>query len=508
MAFTRRVVEVAKKTESDYPRPVAITITGHSLGGTLAEITAAKFNLPAETFNAYGPAGLKNLKDYGVDVNGKYPNIVNHVRATDVVSAGSPHFGEVHTYAAPQDIESLRRGRYLESGSLHLPTNPLLTADLSAHKMSNFLPNNDVIGESILSPLNEARARAYRAPIALYRQDVVQGRIDLTMVAHRTPSPLHQFNPLDPGVKLQAQALDAGTIIAAQAVSIQVTQSVHEAQRTAQKVGHAVSNGAVRAYDTLFVNKPIAPAAPLDHPAHPDHALFKQAQDGVHKMDAKVGRSPDPRSDQLAACLVVAARSDGMSHIDHVTLSTDASKVFAVQGSLHSSFKQITNVLTVESLNTPIAQSSQALDRVIHQKALEPLQHNHQPMQQPAHADHALFMQAQSGVHQLDAKAGRTPDQRSDNLAAALVVAARNDGMSRIDHVSLSTDAARVFAVQGALSSPFKQIASVLTVESLNTPVAQSTLAWDRAIEQVASQSREQQAPEPTRQTPHPALAI
>ncbi|MDL9998455.1 peptidoglycan-binding protein [Variovorax sp. J22P240] len=128
-----------------------------------------------------------------------------------------------------------------------------------------------------------------------------------------------------------------------------------------------------------------------------------------------------------------------------------------------------------------------------------------------SHADHALFKQAQRGVHEMDAKAGRTPDQRSDNLAAALVVAARSDGMSRIDHVSLGTDASKVFAVQGALNSPFKQITSVPTVESLNTPVAQSTQAWDRAMQQATSQRLEQHASQPTHQTPRqqaqPSLA-
>ena len=65
----------------------------------------------------------------------------------------------------------------------------------------------------------------------------------------------------------------------------------------------------------------------------------------------------------------------------------------------------------------------------------------------------------------LDAKVGRTPDLRSDNLAAALVVTARSHGMSRIDHVVLSTDTSKVFAVQGALESALKRVASVPTVE-------------------------------------------
>ncbi|MDL9998461.1 hypothetical protein QTI24_07615 [Variovorax sp. J22P240] len=398
LAFTKHAVELARKTESNYPHSIAISITGHSLGGTLAEITAAKYDLPAETFNAYGPTNLKNLKDYGVNMHGQYPNIVNHVRATDVVGAGSAHLGEVHTYAAPQDIENLRRGRYLESGSLYLPTNPLLTADLSAHKMGNFLPNNDVIGESVLSPVNEARARAYHGAIAHYRRDVVQGRIDLAAIAHRAPSPLHQFNPLDTGVKLKAQALDAGVTMGGHAVADGVVQAGRAAVQGAKIVGDGASRTYSSLTGSLFGSKQAtpSPSPPLNQPAHPAHALFKQAQVGVHKMDADVGRAPDPRSDQLAACLVVAARSDGMNRIDHVSLSTDASKVFAVQGALNSPLKQITSVPTVKSLNTPIAQSSATLQQAMQHKAQDhqvPSQVQQQDRQQAQrHAGPAMSM--------------------------------------------------------------------------------------------------------------------
>lgn len=372
MAFTQRVVDEAKRSAELRHQTLNVTIAGHSLGGTLAEITAAKYGLPAETFNAYGPASLKNLKDFGVDANGRYPNIVNHVRATDVVGAGSPHLGEVRTYAAPQDIESLRRGRYLESGLLHLPTNPLLTADLSAHKMGNFLPHNDLTGASIITPVNEARARAYHGAIEHYRQDVVLARIDLTKVANRAPSPLHALNPLDPSVKLRAQALDAGTVMTA---SLAIDGLVQDAQMAGE--------GVSRAYGSLFDNKPATPTASpsLDHPTHPDHALFRQAQTGVHSLDVQNGRAPDQRSDNLAAALVVAARKDGMSRIDHVSLSTDASKVFAMQGALNSPFKQITSVPTTESLDTPFARSVQALDRAMHQSPSE--QRRRPRLQQP-----------------------------------------------------------------------------------------------------------------------------
>jgi hypothetical protein len=375
IAFTQSAIEAAKRTQPNYPNPITISTTGHSLGGTLAELTAAKFNLPAETFNAYGPADLKSLQSYGIDIHAKHSDIINHVRATDVVAAGGRHLGEVHVYATAQDIESLRRGRYLDApGLLRLPANPLLTADLSAHKMSNFLPDNAVTGASILTPENEARAQANRDPIGQYRQDVVNDRIDLAMIANRAPSPLQAINPLDPSTKLRLQAMDAGAIAAAEVVADGLAHS----GRAARQGIKAIGDGASRAYDSAFGSKPtMPPPLPrLDQAGHYDHALFKQAQAGVHRLDAELGRTPDASSDNLAAALVVAARREGVSRIDGVVLNNDASKAFAVQGSPRSPLMKFASVSTVEAINTPIAQSTQALAEVIRDKAQAQAQQN------------------------------------------------------------------------------------------------------------------------------------
>lgn len=96
-----------------------------------------------------------------------------------------------------------------------------------------------------------------------------------------------------------------------------------------------------------------------------------------------------------------------------------------------------------------------------------------------SHPDHALFQQARSAVHQLDASHQRAPDQRSDNLAAALTVAARQNGMSQVNHVVLNDDATRAYAVQGDLKSPFKQIAQVDTAQAMATPIEKSSATWE-----------------------------
>ncbi len=110
---------------------------------------------------------------------------------------------------------------------------------------------------------------------------------------------------------------------------------------------------------------PAAPvhAAPprLSDASHPDHALYQQALRGVHLLDAQQQRAPDQHSENLAASLVVAARRDGMSRIDHVALSEDGSRTFAVQGNMQSLFKQVTNVQTQPAVGTTVEQSSLAL---------------------------------------------------------------------------------------------------------------------------------------------------
>ena len=67
-----------------------------------------------------------------------------------------------------------------------------------------------------------------------------------------------------------------------------------------------------------------------------------------------------------------------MTHIDTVTLSTnDGSRVFAVQGGLPE--QKFAHVPTLPSLNTPIEQSSAAVQQLNQQQAAQPVQ----PVVQP-----------------------------------------------------------------------------------------------------------------------------
>ena len=104
----------------------------------------------------------------------------------------------------------------------------------------------------------------------------------------------------------------------------------------------------------------------------------------------------------------------------------------------------------------------------------------------PHHPDHKLFEQARAQVAALDRKLGRTPDQHTDNLAAAAVVQARKDGLSRIDHVELSPDKSKLWAVQmppGA-KDHFHDRHSSIPTAAANTPMEQSAAQWPKAMQQ------------------------
>lgn len=150
-----------------------VTVTGHSLGGVLAQVTAHHFDLRGETFNAYGAVGLNRRIPEGGD------KMINHVMAADFVSAGSPHYGEVRIYATPREIATLQAAGYHENRVLDalVPDRPVLAAagSFGSHPMHHFL-NVDGNGRPDRSVLGDPEARrlaeTYQRTIEDYRNDV------------------------------------------------------------------------------------------------------------------------------------------------------------------------------------------------------------------------------------------------------------------------------------------------------------------------------------------------
>lgn len=111
----------------------------------------------------------------------------------------------------------------------------------------------------------------------------------------------------------------------------------------------------------------------------------------------------------------------------------------------------------------------------------------------PDHPDHALFQQTRSLVHHLDRQLGRVPDQMSDNIASALVVSARSEGLHRIDKIALSDDGNRLWAVQkpeGMRYGFMDSYASVPT-SSVSTSMEQSAAQWPQAMQKFQQQQEQ-----------------
>jgi hypothetical protein len=362
IAFTQEVLAKAQKDADLNDRTANVTVTGHSLGGTLAEINAAKFGLKGETFNAYGAVSL-----YGVPEGGN--QVIDHVRAGDVVSAASPHFGEVRVYASQQDIDTLSKAGYRDDSGLLSPRNPIKAIDFDSHAIDNFIPDSKLLGHSIISDESQARYRAHEGMIDRYRNDVADIRMGLS-AAWEIPKAVGELK--DAIEHKAVEAIGAGAL----AVEHGVEYAAHEFKEGfdhlksgVQHVGHEIANGvhAVEAKAQSVWNTVThpgtwfehdKPGVSLDHTAHPDHPMFKQAREAVHELDRAHGRAPDGVSENVAGSLVVKARQDGLERIDKAVLSEDASRIFAVQGAPESPLKRIAEMPTEQAASTSVAESS------------------------------------------------------------------------------------------------------------------------------------------------------
>lgn len=101
----------------------------------------------------------------------------------------------------------------------------------------------------------------------------------------------------------------------------------------------------------------------MDDPLHPGNGMYRQAYSGVEALNAKHGVAASERDRDFAGAIAANAKAQGLDRVDHVILSDDGSKTFAVQGNLQSTHgldRQIAQMQTTDALSTPLAQSSQA----------------------------------------------------------------------------------------------------------------------------------------------------
>lgn len=166
----------------------SVTVTGHSLGGFLAQVTAYEYGLRGETFNAYGAAGL-----YGVPEGGS--RVINHVRATDMVGAANRHYGEVRVYATQQDVDALFKSGPLPSqqsrweliGDLRRLGPDATHGAVQFHgshrtseQMATYGPN------TIISHENQAIYQQHKTEFDAYRESIRSAAEDMTLTVKFT----------------------------------------------------------------------------------------------------------------------------------------------------------------------------------------------------------------------------------------------------------------------------------------------------------------------------------
>lgn len=441
--FTARVLNTLEK-EAEEKRlpfdPTKVTVTGHSLGGTMAEYIAYKFHLHGETFNAYGAAGLM----HGVPEGGS--QVVNYARATDVVSAASKHYGEVRVLATSEDIDRLHDARYHEDGT-GFWRNTVGAIDLGAHGIANFVP--DAQGHSALDTENAARYRAHRAMIDRYRDDVLIAR---TAISARWE--------LEKKAAELGQAAGKATVETVMATSRAVgqaaVQGVHAVAYTAEQVGRQVAHGAQQAAYTVSISYDATLDVAVQGTTKVEQSAMHVVQTASREAQ-QIGQSAMQTAKVLGqqASLVGAMMSDGLTHMG-------------------------------QTLRHPGA----LFDRASAPPVAAPIH-----LDDPTHAAYPLFQQCMDGVQQLNTKHGAPPNaERDANLSGALTVAAVAQGLGRIDHVVLSDNARYAFATRDHhVGEPLDRWAArVDTVQAMNTPLEQSSVRWSQAAQQ-AQQLQEQQ---------------
>jgi hypothetical protein len=108
----------------------------------------------------------------------------------------------------------------------------------------------------------------------------------------------------------------------------------------------------------------------LDNPIHPSNGVFVGAEKGVYAIDEKHNRTPDIASKQLAGALTAQAVEAGLDRIARVELSSDRSRIFAVD--TLDSHQRVAFADVSQGTRQSLVASTQQVDRANERIAEQP----------------------------------------------------------------------------------------------------------------------------------------
>lgn len=239
---------------------------------------------------------------------------------------------------------------------------------------------------------------------------------------------------------------------------------------------------AVRHADQVAQNPPPLPEGQqrgIGELGHPQHARYLEARAALAPHHEALGFD-DAQARQAAAALATAAVAGGHTRIGDVRIGPDgrgvvmAPAVGAAEGVRELTLPREALLPAAAPAVAPPAPERRTDAPTVAPSAGEP------PTRAAAAPRDPLFDAALAGVQRMDRAMGRTPDEASERVAAALAAEWRAQGArGTIDGVVLGQQGPRaaagdyVFAYSGSPERP-NDFIGVRTAEAVRTPVEQS----------------------------------
>lgn len=185
-------------------------------------------------------------------------------------------------------------------------------------------------------------------------------RPSLDRTQQRTPTPLLDAAPVQKQ-PAPVEPVAAHTMAPSANHSAPANTSAATQERLAEAArGHEQETARQRIDSPPSAQPPATPSRPeprIDHPDHPGHALFQQVREHMCAVDARMGRSSDQHTDNVAACLAVKACRSGFDRIDYADIADDGKNFCMAQGPLMT-FRMKVETVPFDSAMVPIEQTS------------------------------------------------------------------------------------------------------------------------------------------------------